>query len=244
MTSWRPSTPCCRHDLRSPAQWWRKRCARRRHGGRNCWTGDRGAARCAREPSGWCVCRARRSARRMPSAGRAGTGRPPSAALARSARVPRRVRLGRFDDRRSPRGTLDREQLLAGASRLLGPWFPDAYRDDAARARHRLRDARRTRRLPSGCACVTRSTLGDPTPPERLSSEQAWPTYAMAPVPVVSAAAVLAELSHRSAGRTSAPTSAASRRALERTGGPDVRDRGRRRAAAARAGSHSPVPSP
>src|SRR4051812_45405278 len=39
---------------------------------------------------------------------------------------------GRFrflDGARSPRGTLDRGQLLEGAGRLLGPWFAEAYAD-------------------------------------------------------------------------------------------------------------------
>jgi hypothetical protein len=39
----------------------------------------------------------------------------------------------RFDSDSSARGTLSREQLLAGASKLLGEWFPEAYADDARR---------------------------------------------------------------------------------------------------------------
>jgi hypothetical protein len=39
----------------------------------------------------------------------------------------------RLSDARSPRGTLDREHLLDGASRLLGDWFPAAYADDERR---------------------------------------------------------------------------------------------------------------
>src|SRR5688500_4216115 len=39
----------------------------------------------------------------------------------------------RFDTSQSGRGLLDREQLLAGAARLLGDWFPEAYADDARR---------------------------------------------------------------------------------------------------------------
>jgi hypothetical protein len=34
---------------------------------------------------------------------------------------------------RSPRGTLNREQLLEGAAHMFGDWFPDAYRDGARR---------------------------------------------------------------------------------------------------------------
>ena len=39
----------------------------------------------------------------------------------------------RFDTVRSGRGALCREELLDGASRLIGDWFPDAYADDARR---------------------------------------------------------------------------------------------------------------
>src|SRR3954468_13219768 len=38
-----------------------------------------------------------------------------------------------IDGASSPRGTLDREQLLAGAVRLHGEWFPGAYADDGRR---------------------------------------------------------------------------------------------------------------
>jgi hypothetical protein len=72
-----------------------------------------------------------------------------------------------LDGRRTPRGTLDREQLLAGAKRLLGGWFAEVYGDDARRAHgialetHDERDAYRpdlrlrqpgsaTRRRPRG----------------------------------------------------------------------------------------------
>lgn len=37
------------------------------------------------------------------------------------------------NDAHSPRGTLDRQQLLDGAARLHGDWFPDAYTDDGRR---------------------------------------------------------------------------------------------------------------
>lgn len=38
-----------------------------------------------------------------------------------------------LDARRTPRGQLGRAQLLGGAARLLGDWFPDAYADQARR---------------------------------------------------------------------------------------------------------------
>jgi hypothetical protein len=40
---------------------------------------------------------------------------------------------GRLSGARSARGLLDREQLLEGASRLLGDWFPTAYADAGRR---------------------------------------------------------------------------------------------------------------
>lgn len=39
----------------------------------------------------------------------------------------------RLSDSRTPRGLLDREDLLDGASRLFGDWFPGAYADDERR---------------------------------------------------------------------------------------------------------------
>ena len=39
-----------------------------------------------------------------------------------------------LDSAHTPRGTLDREQLLTGATRLIGPWFRQAYLDEERRA--------------------------------------------------------------------------------------------------------------
>lgn len=93
---------------------------------------------------------------------------------------------------RSPRGTLDREQLLEGAGRLLGPWFAEAWADPARRGwgiafesadekagyrpQERLRHAR----------------VGPPTPPAAPGREQVWHTYP--PVAVPSADRVIAAL--------------------------------------------------
>jgi hypothetical protein len=97
-----------------------------------------------------------------------------------------------FESAVSARGTLEREQLVEGACRLLGDWFPDAYADDARRGwgiafateadkaayrpEHRLRHAR----------------LGPLTPPVAPGREQTWHTYA--PVEVPDAAATMAAL--------------------------------------------------
>lgn len=92
----------------------------------------------------------------------------------------------------SPRGTLDREQLLAGANRLFGPWFEEAYRDDERRA-HAIAfedDADLQSYRPE--FRLRHAKLGQPTPPENPLSEQVWHTYD--PVPVPSAERVVAAL--------------------------------------------------
>jgi hypothetical protein len=98
-----------------------------------------------------------------------------------------------LDASRSPRGTLDRAQLLAGAGRLLGPWFADAHADDdrrgwgiafptlAAKAAYRPEDR------------LAGARLGALTPPEAPPVQQTWHTYP--PVRVPSAAGVVEALS-------------------------------------------------
>lgn len=93
----------------------------------------------------------------------------------------------RFDTDDSGRGLLSREQLLDGASRLIGDWFPDAYADDARRGwgiafasvdergaydcDHRMRLAR----------------LGRLTPESAPVREQTWHTYPPVAMPSVEA---------------------------------------------------------
>lgn len=91
-----------------------------------------------------------------------------------------------LDARRSGRGRLDRDQLLAGGARLLGDWFPDASADparrgwgiafptEADRARHRPEDR------------LAHAALGPLTPPTEPAERQHWKVYE--PVPLVSAA--------------------------------------------------------
>jgi hypothetical protein len=97
-----------------------------------------------------------------------------------------------LDSAHTPRGTLDREQLLTGAARLIGPWFPQAYLDEERRA-HGIafetiaaRDAYRPEYR------LRHAKLGDPTPPVRPRSEQVWHTYD--PIPIDSADRTLAAL--------------------------------------------------
>jgi hypothetical protein len=95
----------------------------------------------------------------------------------------------------SPRGTLDRSQLLEGAARLHGPWFPDAYADPARRGwgivfptPEALAAHDPERRL----ALARVGALTPPSPPASLRG-QVWHTYP--PVEVPSAAAVVGALS-------------------------------------------------
>lgn len=83
----------------------------------------------------------------------------------------------------SPRGTLDREQLLTGTARLLGDWFPGAAADprrrgwgvvfptEAERAAYRPE----RRRAPAG--------LGPPTAPTAPPAQLTWHTYPAVPLP-------------------------------------------------------------
>ena len=98
----------------------------------------------------------------------------------------------RIDARRTPRGTLDREQLLTGADRLIGPWFSDAY-DDGRRAHGIVFESAGERDAYRPEQRLRYAKLGEPTPPERPQREQVWHTYD--PVPVASADAVIAALS-------------------------------------------------
>jgi hypothetical protein len=98
----------------------------------------------------------------------------------------------RFVTGRSARGTLSRAQLEEGAARLIGDWFPDAYRDDARRgwgiafatvADREAYNPERRRVL---------ARLGDLTPESAPPEEQVWHTYP--PVAMPSAEAVIGAL--------------------------------------------------
>ncbi|MDX6690992.1 MAG: hypothetical protein QOG15_2449 [Solirubrobacteraceae bacterium] len=97
-----------------------------------------------------------------------------------------------LDASHSPRGTLDRDQLFAGANRLFGASFQEAYLDDARRGHgiafedeSDLQSYRPEFRL-------RHAKLGEPTPPQNQLSEQVWHTYD--PVAVPSAERVIAGL--------------------------------------------------
>jgi hypothetical protein len=98
----------------------------------------------------------------------------------------------RFDTTASGRGLLSHEQLLAGASRMLGDWFPDAYADNTRRAwgvafptvaeRHAYDPERR----------MKLARLGPLTPEIAPLEQQVWHTYP--PVRMPSADAVVGAL--------------------------------------------------
>ena len=98
-----------------------------------------------------------------------------------------------LDGRRSPRGTLRREQLLEGAARLHGDWFPDAYADDARRAWGIAFEDEGDRAGYRPEMRLRKGRLGPLTPGTASPERQTWHTYP--PVPVPSADGVIAALS-------------------------------------------------
>jgi hypothetical protein len=98
----------------------------------------------------------------------------------------------RFATDLSPRGTLSRAQLEAGAAELIGDWFPDAYADDARRGwgiAFETVDAREAYN-PERRHVLAR--LGELTPESAPPEEQTWHTYP--PVAMPSAEAVVGAL--------------------------------------------------
>lgn len=92
-----------------------------------------------------------------------------------------------------PRGRLDREQLLAGAARLHGPWFPGAYVDDGRRGWGIAFESEADKAAYRPEMRLQNGALGELTPPVAPGREQTWHTYA--PVEVPSAEDVIAALS-------------------------------------------------
>jgi hypothetical protein len=97
-----------------------------------------------------------------------------------------------IDSAHTPRGTLDGEQLFAGAARLIGPWFEDAYRDDERRAHGIVFETTASRDAYKPEYRMRHARLGELTPPVRDRKEQVWHTYK--PVAIASAQRTLAGL--------------------------------------------------
>ena len=92
----------------------------------------------------------------------------------------------------TPRGTLDRAQLFTGAGRLIGPWFEEAYLDNARRAHGIAFESVETRDAYKPEYRLRHAKLGAPTPPELPRNEQVWHTYN--PIEIESPARALAAL--------------------------------------------------
>jgi hypothetical protein len=100
----------------------------------------------------------------------------------------------RFVDRKdSPRGTLDRRQLTAGAARLLGDWFPDAYADADRRGWGVVFETPADKAAYDTERRLRNTLLGTLSPPTAPGRDQTWHTYP--PVPVPSAERVATALS-------------------------------------------------
>ena len=97
-----------------------------------------------------------------------------------------------LDSAHTPRGMLDRDQLFAGAARLIGPWFEQSYLDDERRAHGIAFESTATLAAYKPEYRLRHAKLGEPTPAVRPRNEQVWHTYD--PVPISSAARTLAAL--------------------------------------------------
>jgi hypothetical protein len=110
--------------------------------------------------------------------------------------VPFHAAFGRnrfLDGSRSKRGALDREQLVEGAGRLLGPWFADAYADDERRGWGIAFETPEERSAYDPEVRLRLARLGFSTPPEAPQREQTWHTYPAVEMP--SSDGVIAALS-------------------------------------------------
>jgi hypothetical protein len=99
----------------------------------------------------------------------------------------------RLDRGRSPRGVLVREQLLEGAARLHGGWFPAAWADPARRGWGIAFETAEARAAYAPERRLRFARLGALTPETGRGEEQVWHTYP--PVAVPSAERVIAALS-------------------------------------------------
>ncbi|MDX6562504.1 MAG: hypothetical protein QOD65_2318 [Gaiellales bacterium] len=98
----------------------------------------------------------------------------------------------RFGTEDSSRGTLSRSQLLEGAARLLGDWFPAAYADDARRGWGIAFPTAQARADYDPARRMVLASLGSLTPESSPRDQQVWHTYP--PVEMPAAQAVIAEL--------------------------------------------------
>jgi hypothetical protein len=98
----------------------------------------------------------------------------------------------RFATGESGRGTLSRDQLLAGAAALIGDWFPEAHGDDARRGWGVTFPTEEEKAAYDHSLRMSLARLGPPTPGTAPPEEQVWHTYP--PVEMPSAEGVIAAL--------------------------------------------------
>ena len=98
----------------------------------------------------------------------------------------------RFDTDQVGRGLLTRSQLLDGATKLLGDWFPDAYADDARRGWGVAFPTVEERAAYEPERRMALAKLGELTPESAPPEQQTWHTYP--PVEMPSVEAVMAAL--------------------------------------------------
>jgi len=98
----------------------------------------------------------------------------------------------RFATGDSSRGTLSREQLINGASNLIGDWFAEAYADDARRAWGIAFQTIEERNAYDPDDRMKLARLGPLTPESPPPEKQVWHTYP--PVEMPSAEGVIAAL--------------------------------------------------
>lgn len=94
----------------------------------------------------------------------------------------------RFATELSSRGLLSRPQLLEGAAKLLGDWFPDAYADDARRAWGIAFASVEERDAYDPARRLALARLGKLTPESGPLQSQTWHTYPPVEMPSVQGA--------------------------------------------------------
>ncbi|QBI20659.1 hypothetical protein ER308_14560 [Egibacter rhizosphaerae] len=88
-----------------------------------------------------------------------------------------------LDTTTSGRGALDRSQLLEGAARLHGDWFPEAYADDERRAWGIVFATTGERAAYRPEDRLRHARVGPLSPPVAPATEQTWHTYPPVEVP-------------------------------------------------------------
>jgi hypothetical protein len=93
----------------------------------------------------------------------------------------------RFDKTQSSRGTLTRDQLMAGAAELIGDWFPDAYADDERRGWGIAFPTPDEKAAYDPEQRLKLAKLGKITPEQAPPEKQTWHTYPPVEMPSVEA---------------------------------------------------------